>query len=153
MSQNTIKQSRDLESLEKKISPKDYNMMIRHLDLQDVYLKETKSTLHSRELLKKARLDFDEKPSVVSYKDGEAKIEVDYALKAKCGKKKIFTISAKYIVVFQLDKEPPDGFFELYNRLSLPVQTFPYFREFANSIVSRMGLPPLILGLRKYLVS
>jgi preprotein translocase subunit SecB len=143
----------NLAELGKKISPKEYNEFLKHLDIEDVYLEDVKTTLYSREVGQKVKLDFDEKARLVINNEERAKVEVLYTLKAKSAKKRIFNISAKYIVNFRLVEKVPDEYFEIYNHISLPIQTFPYFRELTNSIISRMGLPPLILGLRKNLVS
>ncbi len=142
-------QSNDLEN---KISPKKYNEYLKHVDIADIYLKDFKSTLSTRIFEGKANLQFKEKINLVSYLEKCAIIENSYLIKAKTGKKNIFKIEATYTVVFTTEKELPKEFFEIYNTHSLPLQTFPYLRELVNSTISKMGLPPLILPLRKHLL-
>ncbi|MEW6412075.1 MAG: protein-export chaperone SecB [Candidatus Zixiibacteriota bacterium] len=134
------------------ITPTQYGEILKCVDLRDIYLKEIKSTLYSRELTGRASLKFDESANVLSVAENVATIEVSYNLKAKCGRNRLFTSRIKYAVLFDCKGDIPDGFFELYNKHSLPLQTFPYLRECVNSMISRMGLPPLILPLRKFLV-
>jgi preprotein translocase subunit SecB len=40
-------------------------------------------------------------------------------------------------------------YFGVFVQVNLPVNTWPYFREFVHSTVSRMGLPPVVLPLVK----
>ena len=40
-------------------------------------------------------------------------------------------------------------YFAIFARVNLPVNTWPYFREFVHSMISRMGLPPVVLPLVK----
>lgn len=141
------------KELEKKISPKKYNEYLKHVDIADIYLKDFKSTLSTRIFEGKANLQFEETVKLISYREKYAIMENSYLIKAKTGRKNIFKIEATYTVVFKTEKELPKGFFEIYNTHSLPLQTFPYLRELVNSTISKMGLPPLILPLRKHLLS
>jgi hypothetical protein len=42
-----------------------------------------------------------------------------------------------------------DEMFGVFSKTSLPLNTWPYFREFANSIMTRMGLPGVVLPVLK----
>lgn len=139
------------KDLKGQLPPAKYNEMLKHLNLVDVYIKEVRSTLYSR-VVEKATLDFDEQAEVTEYTGSKATIEVSYHLKAKSGRVRLFETKVKYVVKFTVSEDVPKEFFELYKTLSLPLQTFPYLRECVNSMISRMGLPPLILPLRKFLV-
>jgi len=139
-------------SNETKMEPKEYNKLLKHINISNVILKEIKSTLHKFSIDEKAKLEFEESAHVVELTDDIANIEISYSLKAIAKRRRIFVINAKYIVVFGSDRPIPKEFFDIYNEISLPLQTFPYFRELVNSTISKMGLPPLILPLRKFLV-
>lgn len=135
-----------------KISPKEYNEFLRDLDLHDVYLKGLKTSIASRDFSGGAMLELGESTEVIDRTADSVTIQVSYSLKAKTKKRKLFDLSAKYYVLFHTRRELPEQFFDKFRVLSLPLQTFPYFRELVNSTISRMGLPPLVLPLRKYLV-
>jgi preprotein translocase subunit SecB len=98
-------------------------------------------------------LHFDEVYKLVEISTERAVVEVSYTIKGKLKRTNIFSLAATYVVVFDTLKEIPKEFFETYNQVSLPLQTFPYLRELTNSVVSRMGFPPLVLPLRKYLTA
>ena len=145
------KQLEAIKQARKKITPKQYSELLKNLDLVSIYLKDVKVSQFSHELSGKNSYDFGEKCSVVKHDDYQAIIEVSYSLTAKSSRKRLASVKAKYRVVFSTEKQLPGEFFTLYNVTSLPLQTFPYFRELTNSMFSRVGLPPLILPLRKYL--
>ncbi len=140
------------EDAKKKIPPKKYNELLQHINLRDIFVTEINSKLFERNFPGSAKLQFDESTNLKDFGEDLVEIEVLYKLKAKNGRKKVFDILIKYSVLFELDKEVPEEFFMIYSKHSLPLQTFPYFREYINTILSRMGLPQLILPLRKNLV-
>jgi len=103
-------------------------------------------------MTEKGKFEFNEVSKLSSHEGDFVTIEIDYTLKAKCGRRLIAQINATYALVFSTDKKIPKEFFDIYKQYSLPLQTFPYFRELTNALFSRMGIPPLILPLRKFLV-
>ncbi|MFQ6614274.1 MAG: hypothetical protein ACE5D1_05465, partial [Fidelibacterota bacterium] len=54
-------------------------------------------------------------------------------------------IKAKYSVRFSGPDDIPEDFWRIYKELVLPIQLWPYFREFVQSITARMNIPPLTL--------
>lgn len=142
----------NIEQIKQTIPPAKYNEYLKYIDLEDVYLKQIKGNLGTKELSAQVNLSFNEKALLLELKDDYAKVRMNYQIKAKHGQKIIFNLSAEYLIVFHLAHRIPAEFFELYNKYSLPLQTFPYFRELVNSMISRMGLPSLVLPLRKFLI-
>jgi preprotein translocase subunit SecB len=142
----------EIKEAQEKIKPKEYMELLKCLDLRNIYLKDLKCSLSSNEITDRGVYRLDEGFEIVTHGDNEAIIEVAYKLGAKSGRKRLASVSAKYRVAFATEKRLPAEFFLLYNTYSLPLQTYPYFRECVNSLFSRMGLPHLTLPLRKYLV-
>jgi len=136
-----------------KIPAKEYNQMMKQLDLVSVFLKDIKVTHYSHEMKGKNSYTFKERVRMVEHDAVHALVEVEYTLTAKSGGKRLIRLVAKYRTVFGTEKELTKEFFTIYNAASLPLQTFPYFRELTNSMFSRTGLPPLILPLRKFLIA
>ena len=135
------------------ISPKRYNELLGHIDLVDIRLQDLKASLgKDTDISDRPVTNFGETFNIVSNTSNSVEIEALYTLNAKSKGRKVFSIRAKYLIVFKTDTELPMEFFDIFNKYSLPLQTFPYLRECVNSIVSRMNLPPLILPLRKYLM-
>lgn len=152
MKATPLQDNKNIKEIQKEISPQLYNDYLSHIHLSDIYVTDIQSKLFWRDFPGKAKLDFKEHPSIKKVKDDFVTIENCYELKAKSNNKRVFLIKINYHVEFHMDKSIPEDFFVLYNKYSLPLQTFPYFREYVNTILSRMGLPPLILPLRKNLI-
>lgn len=140
------------DEAKKRVPPSEYNNFLQKINLKDIYVTEIKSKLHQPSFPGEASLSFKENAKILEIVEGLIEIEVEYKLSAKSSRKKVFSIDIKYNVVFEFEEEIPSEFFVLYNKFSLPLQTFPYFREYVNTILSRMGLPSLILPLRKNLI-
>jgi len=137
----------------KQMSPKQYNDLLGHIDLIDIHLLDLRASLGRNPSFRdKPILEFKEEFSLVQNTNRRVGIEATYFLTAKSQKRKVFGIRAKFAVIFRTDRLIPSEFFDIFDKYSLPLQTFPYLRECANSVVSRMGLPPLVLPLRKYLI-
>jgi len=134
-----------------KLKPQEFNELLKHVNLVDVFLSKLRVGLRSRQLTERGQFKVSEKTEIASRDESHVEIKVGYRLSAKSGRSRLFDLDATYTAVFSTSKPIPAEFFEVFNEISLPLQTFPYFRELVNSIVSRMGLPPLILPLRKYL--
>ena len=151
------KMSIDMPSLEeakKLVPPKKYFMLMKQLVLTSIYLNNVKVKLSSQDLTPGGTFDFKESSSVIELDESHVLIEVAYKLGAKNKlRKNLLSLTANYRVLFNTKQDIPVEFFTIYKEDSLPLQTFPYFRELTNSLFSRCGLPPLILPLRKYLVS
>lgn len=79
------------------------------------------------------------------------KIIHTYQLKIenKKNKKNILRIDLSFELVFTSKETFTQEFFDVYTEDSLPLNTWPYFREFVSSIIQRMNFPPLTLPLFK----
>lgn len=142
----------DVKMAQERLSAEEYNRLIEYIELTDIYLADVQASKPTRELPDQSTFEFGEEVNVLTRDPASAAMEVLYSLKARSGRRKVVDIKAKYVAEFTTSRDIPEEFFVLYNALSLPLQTFPYFRELANSLFSRMGLPPLVLPLRKHLM-
>ncbi len=137
----------------KGLSPKQYSELLKCVDIRDIYLSNSKTSVNRNAFTGKAKLDFGEKVNIRELTSDQVKIEAGYSLRAKSGRSQLFNIVVSFMVVFQTKREIPKEFFDIYNDINLPLQLFPYFREFVQLTISRMGLPPLVIPLRKFLIS
>jgi|GEM_PF-1778531 len=143
----------DIEKLRRIVPPDKYNDFLRCIQLDDLYIKDVKANLFSKIISGNISINLIEDFQLVENKNSLAKIEVVYKINAKNNNRRIFIVNLKYVVILKLSRDDiPKEFFELYKELSLPLHTFPYCRECVNSLISRMGLPNLILPLRKFLI-
>ncbi len=133
-----------------KLSPKDYNALLKNLELINIYLKECSSKLFvERNTIKNPVFKVTDSYSVNKQVDSFYEIFHSYKISAKDNKTTILEIKCTFGVLLESKEELTEDFFEIYNKISLPVNTWPYLREFANSTTARMNIPPLTLHLLK----
>ncbi len=132
-----------------KMKPKVYREYLDSVQLKNISLRESKTKYYGGfQPPKKQELSV---AGSTKYGKKEDFYEIlqKYVITGKAGKKKILEISATFCVILKSDKELPDEFFEIYNEISLPINTWPFLREFANSMTARMNIPPLTLPFLK----
>lgn len=135
----------------RELSPTEYNRYLENINLLDICLVNSKIKANKNNFGEKGQLRFEEESQIVEKTDSFVKIADTYKLKAKSEKKIIFSIDVVYHVSFGTSEDIPLEFFDIFNSMNLPVHTFPYLREYVHSMVSRMGLPSLVLPLKKFL--
>jgi len=134
---------------EPKLTPEEYSRILDKLELRAVLLDKLKATV-DRETLHNAN-----NLPVIIEENNTYEMDNDFivhaTLKALCttGKRKCFTVSAEYTVVFDTEEDISQEFFEIFSVLNLPLTTWPFFRELVNSTTARMGIPPLTLPLHR----
>lgn len=144
--------STELEAARKKIPPDQYPEYMKLVDLQNVLLVGLSSKRFDVPADGALSYSLDEKATVLEIGNLSASIAFEYTMKAKASRRRIAEVKAQYVVVFHLSGEVPREFFILYNAYSLSLQTYPYLRECIHSLFPKMGLPPLVLPLRKFLI-
>jgi len=85
--------------------------------------------------------------------EGRVEVLVTYNLlaRSKGSRKAFLRIKCEYDLVYESAERLPQEFFEMYSKTSLPLNVWPYFREFVQSTSTRMGLPPITMPLFKTL--
>lgn len=135
-----------------RLSPEKYNKLLRRIELRDITLRDIRASCGVGHFEEKVYLLLKETAEIEDGSTDNVTFAISYDLKGKYKRRNAFSVKATYAVTFDLNDELPDEFFEIFKQTSLPLYTYPYFRELANSSISRMGLPPLILPLRRHLV-
>ena len=135
-----------------KIKPELYRKILEGIELQNIYLR-----------------NFDGKINLdVFPKDGVAEISsvADFTIKTenlveitqkwtiigkdKSTKSEFLNISVTYGLILYSKEKFSKDFFDIYEKTSLPINVWPFVREFVNSITARMNVPPLTLPLLKF---
>jgi hypothetical protein len=133
-----------------KVSPEEYRNMMRGLKLEKIRLVSASLKYNffqpPMKIVVKSAEKFEKKKE-----SNEVFVYQDYTLVAQLPKtnQKGVNIKCCYEIVFKTDKDFTEEFFKIYADRSLPLNTWPYFREFVSSMVARMDLPPLTLPLFK----
>jgi len=129
----------------RKLTGQTYNNFIKELDIEDIRL--TSATIQN--------LDCDYFPSsaevkwrmTASYENRENKIEVFHRYNVRIlekGKELKAKITIIFCVTYNSKIPMTEELFERFKSQNLPLNTWPYFREFVHNAVLRMGWPPFI---------
>lgn len=128
-----------------KVVQHKYNTFIKQLDIEDIRLTSAKIE----------NLDCYYSPSAAevrwrmaaSYENREKKIEVFHRYNVRVlekGKELKAKVGIVFCVTYKSKLPMTDKLFEQFKDQNLPVNTWPYFREFVHNTVLRMGWPPFI---------
>jgi hypothetical protein len=135
-----------------KISPEDYRNILEALELDTLFLSELNTKFKEDFISQALKLDIAEKYSFVQ-ENNILKIAYGYKLTAKDESLPDPAVSllAKYTVRYQINKDVQITieFMKVFSDLTLGMLLWTYFRELVNNSVYRMGLPPLVLPLKK----
>jgi len=134
-----------------KITPEKYKKILDGLQIETFYLQQSKSFVEPTIKPGDLQIAIEDKATYRNLNDSEVMVEQTYTLKAKDkGKKKTYlTIECTFNVLFSTKHPITDEFFDIYKDTSLPLNTWPFFREFVNNMTARMNIPPLTLPLLK----
>jgi preprotein translocase subunit SecB len=102
------------------------------------------------------RLDVQVHPSfdLISFNrntiETQAKISIKTILEES--EEVFFSIDAVYQVIYEIEEEIEnvnEEIIELFVNQNLPINIWPYIRELVSTNTTKMGLPPLVLGVLK----
>lgn len=124
---------------------KNYNGFIRGLGIKDIRL--TSAVIENIEYSYMPSKAIIKWRIAASYENKENRIEVIHRYNVRVLEEGI-GLKAKIKVVFCVtyESETPmnDDYFEIFKTRNLPLNTWPYFREYIHNSLSRMGWPPFI---------
>lgn len=139
----------ELKEAQEKLDPKSYNELLGLFQLKDLYLKKADFASRSRNPFVQADIELKESFDNLNIVEDLASIDFIYTLRVKAEGNDIFDLNATYTLQYALNKPLPEEFFVIFSHYTLPLQTFPYFREFVHSISLRMAIPSFVLPIRR----
>ncbi len=131
-----------------RISPDAYSKFLRQIELKDVMLTSAEIR---REIMARpgTPLEYEAKPTRRSYQAAPGGFDstLSYLVRMReVGSGELVgLIRVSLTAVYESDEPMNDEIFEVFGELNLPLNVFPYVREFVHSATTRMGLPGLIL--------
>ena len=140
------------ETPEKKaLAPDVYRKIIEGLELNNVYLISSSANIERENIGTDVSIKVSDEASFTKTPKGDIEVTQEYSIEAKnrALKKKYLNIKCKYCFIYSSKLEFTEEFFETFKKANLPVNTWPYFREFVYNITSRMYIPPFTLPLLK----
>ncbi|MBA7671453.1 hypothetical protein ES703_79611 [subsurface metagenome] len=139
--------SRVIDAKQKKVSSfRDYNDFVKQIEVDDLRIVSAQVNL----------LDYSYFPSSAevkwkmraSYEKAEGQFSVSHRYNVTILDKETnedkAKISVTFFVVYSSKIPISDDFFEIFKVRNLPLNTWPYFREFVHNVIMRMGWPPFI---------
>jgi hypothetical protein len=135
-----------------KISPEEYKKTLDNIDLESIYITDSKAKLNKEFLEKDLQLDISEKNK---FNQDEKGLSVQYSFSLKGNspnkEKAGVEISVTYNIYYSKkeNQQISEDFFNPFSKFILGMMVWTYFREFVQNMVSRMNLPPLTLPLKR----
>ena len=133
------------------MDPEEYKGFLKEVELTAIVLDACSTKTNRDNIGSKMRLDINHKAKYQTITTNKGVIFSSYDLTATKSTKKDFALKLKCVYRVQLISEKPlsDDFMEIFTKVNTQMNTWPYFREFAQSMVQRAGFPPLTLPLLK----
>jgi len=135
----------------KAITPDLYRRIMDGLELNNIYLLSSSATIDRENIGTDVGIKLSGEASFAKIPKGDIEVTQEYLIEARnrALKKKYLNIKCKFCFVYSSKLEFTEEFFETFKKANLPINTWPYFREFVYNITSRMYIPPLTLPLLK----
>lgn len=135
-----------------KITPEEYRNILEALELDTLYLSELNTKFKEDFISSNLRLGIEEKNTFVQ-EDSTLKVFYSFKLTASDETKTepAIYIFVKYTVRYKILKEIliTKEFIKVFSDITIGMLLWAYFRELVNNTTYRMGMPPLVLPLKK----
>lgn len=141
----------EFQTASEKLSSEEYQHYLQGLQLEDLTLEALDADINRKiageaetytlKMERDFRIEMNERLS--------SALLVDYTIRGLSRGKQALRIKATYRLQFITKEEFPVEFFAIYGNVSAVMQTWPFLRELANALTSRMGMPRLSLPLLK----
>ena len=134
-----------------KISPEEYQEILGGLELLNIKLIKLTSALDEEYFDQTMNIKINDDAKFEIKKENLITIINTYNINLKSDNKdkEALKIKIGYEISFSCKKEFTKEFFEVYKKISLPLNIWPFVRELINSLTSRMNIPPITLPLLK----
>ncbi len=134
-----------------KLTPQEYRAILKDVELEEVMLDEASAKIHRDKIDKSLEISIDEKITHEIHGDTVVSVHHFYTLTAPPGSKRDFflKLTCAFELKYSAKTTLSESFMEIFKDTNIPLNTWPYFREFAQSMTQRMNIPPLTLPLRK----
>jgi hypothetical protein len=136
---------------QKKISSKEYSSVLKGLELKSLYFSGAKFALSKENIAIGSIVKIESRASFKVLENNSVEVAHSYRLRVinKENKKIGIRIRCDIILLYSSKETFSELFFEIFKGINLPINTWPYFREYVSSSISRMNVPPLVLPLFK----
>jgi len=135
-----------------RISPEDYRRFIEQIELEHVLLSSA-SVRRIRAPVLDGGLSFEHKFTKRDFSPVDGGFDTTLHMLVRLTDEQPDPVFAEvrvaYTAVYQSEIEMTDDIFGVFGDLNLPVNVYPYLREYVHASTNRMGLPGLVLPTLK----
>jgi hypothetical protein len=133
------------------LTPQEYRQSLSQVDLNEIFLEECSAKLRRDLISQSMEISIKDKTTCSRQEDNHLAVEHRYELTTGPGRKKDCALKVLCVYRLEYTSEAPlsDEFLEVFRSHNVPLNTWPYFREFVQNMTQRMNLPPLTLPLMK----
>ena len=131
----------------------DYVAFIQQIELVGIWLRSARVTNSTGGItFSRAEVSIEDS---ATWKEIEAGFQVfhKYAAVFTDGKKKLGRIEAEFVTDYMSDEPMDDECFDLFKTNNLPLNTWPYFREYVSHTTRLMQWLPFTLPKRKFIAT
>lgn len=134
-----------------------YRKLIESIDIKKIYLLELMLKRTNNEPTEGLNVKVNPSFELLSFQDRVIETQAKISVKAisKETNNVFFSIDATFQVNYELRKEidgVDEEIVDIFVNQNLPINIWPYMRELVSSHTTKMGLPPLVLGVFKKFV-
>ncbi len=152
---NTPKQHREQKKKvlkeSPKLSPEKYKEYLKETELESITLLSCSAKIRNEYFADSMKHMVSDKVKHEINNSNNAKLQHEYQFIITESTKRDFAV--KIICEFEVHLTSASSinkdFLDIFSKVNLHMTTWPYFREFVQNIIQRMGLPPLTLPFLK----
>lgn len=140
-----------------KISPEDYSKILDSINLENIALVDSSFKVKDcEENGGNINLKFNDSYSFLDKQDYicfYSSFKLIGSFEGNPESQELFVMKAKYEIRYSKKDKKVDistDFFQVFKEISLPMFTWPYFREFIQNTLVRACIPPVTLPVRKF---
>jgi preprotein translocase subunit SecB len=134
------------------MDPAEYRKLLKQVELKSIVLDSCSVKTNRDKIAGNMKLDIRNKVDhLLEDENTSAIITIEYDVTATKTTKKDFALKMSCVYRVMLKSESPitEGFMEIFLNVNIHMNTWPYFREFVQSMLNRIGYPPLTLPFFK----
>ena len=140
-------------NIENKITPEEYNKIIKGIALKDIRLISNNSNVKydevhlalSNKIPLKIHIAEDIKNNI---SDGNLIVTVAFKVTCKHERRCLFNMNAVYEVRYQSSEKINQEFADMFSTSTVSNQIWPFLRDWIATTTLMMGVPRLLIGLR-----
>lgn len=127
-------------------TPREYGEFISQIDLRAIWLKQSEITNNAGLVPpSEARFSIEDQSSWAIEPGVGFSVSITYTVEMRAGATTTMRLRASYELLYSSETAITDEIFEVFKRHNLPVNAWPYLREYVANTLGRFGWSPFTL--------